>query len=399
MTDKIIVPTADAVITPVLEKMYALRPTCFRHLNLRSGVYWHPVLGYRSQAAKTLARLAAMTTARRLKTATGQDLLDYVASEYDAVPSTEKTFATGQIRVGRANPPPALAPAGTIPKGTKFTRAAVTVLGVEIKAAEFETLVDAFIPADYYIPVTIPVRATREGAHANTPILLTQAASTITFPNLFPNIGIFGFESGGGSEGADDEYVRAYARAFAVGQYGPTSAASRLGALKSTGVRHLLVFDHVPSGTQRVLVADSSWGSSDALASLTQQTMYDADLVGFGCKVLFGKIRSRVISVSATVSLRDANYLVNTTDIDDTIRKAVRSYFDDRADWNVWNTQALTAVIARSHPKIFSCSGVIVRDVNDGLTVPEIVTPDYNAEQTHNYLANNAMSLTYVGPS
>lgn len=402
MTEKIIVPTADAVITPTLEKMYERRPSCFRHLNLRSGIYWHPVLGYRAQAAKMLERLAALAAARRLKTATGRELLDYVASEYDGVPSTDRTFAIGHIKLTRAAPPTPI-PAGTIPKGTRFTRASFDALGVTFETAEYETLTDAFMPLNSTAIVTIPVRSTREGSHANTPLLSGSTTTNITFPRLFQNIVVSEFQAAGGSDGSSgadfDTYVRQYAKAFAFGQYGPTAAASRLGALRSTGVRHLLVYDYIPDGIQNVLVADSAWGSSDRLAAAAQQVMYDADLVGFGCRVRFGKIRNRVISVSATIALRDPNYLGDTTDVDLAVQTAVRSYFDDRADWNVWNTSALKAVIARAHPKIFNCTAAIVRDSSDGSTVSEILTADFAAEQFHHYLANNAMSLTYVGPT
>lgn len=398
MSDKIIIPTADAVVTPVLEKIYEKRPSAFKHLNLRSGVYWHPVLGYRAQAAKMLQRLAALAAERRLRSASGQALLEYVASEYEAVPETGKTFAYGHITLGRA-PLPTAIPPGTIKKGTRFTRTGFTALGVEYATAEYETLASAFMPYNSTDTVTIPVKATREGAHANTPILTADSTVGVTFPALFPNILVLELQAAGGSDGADDDYVRTYAKAQAIGQYGPTASASRLGALAATGVRHLLVYDDAVAAVQRILVADSSWGSSDRLASLAQQSMYDSDVVGFGCKVSVGKLRNKVISVTATVALRDSSYLAETTDVDVAIHNAVRSYFDDRVDFNVWNTDALKSVIARAHPKVFSCSSVSVHDVSDGSTIAEILSPNYATEQFHYYAANNAMQLTYVGPS
>lgn len=399
MTDQIIVPTADAVIQPFLEKLYEQRPTSFPHLNLRKGVYWHPVLGFRAQAARMMQRLVALSAERRLKTATGQALLDYVASEYEAVPETESTVAVGKITLT----PGGDLLGGTIPKGTRFTRAAFKALGIDVQTAEFETETDAYIPVSSSAPVTIPVRATRGGPHANTPILTASSEMGITFPERVADLTVTAFESAGGSDGktssAFDEFVRLYARAYAVGQYGPTTAASKLGALSGSGVRHMLAYDDVTTGSQKVLIADSAWGSSARWAGAVQQAMYDADLVGFGCKVSFMRLRNRVVAIEATVTLRDYNYLAETTEIELAIQKAVRSYFDDRIDWNVWNTDSLKSVIARCHPKIFGCPSVSVKDASTGATVSEIVTADYTAEQFHFYVASNATKLTFAGPS
>lgn len=398
MTDQILIPPADAVITPVLEKMYEKRPSAFKYLNLRSGVYWHPVFGFRAQAARMIQRLALLAAARTLKTAEGQELLDYVASEFEVVPETDKTFAEGTVTIGRSDLTKPL-PGGTFPKGTRILRSAFTALSVSVPAAEYELLAAAVIDVGSTGTVTVPVRATRVGAHANTPTLLTNTQFGITLPGLVQNVAVTDFQTGGGSDGPDDDFVRLFARTFALGQYGPTSAASKLGALSATGVRHMLVFDTVATGTQTVLVADKSWGSSERWAGLVQQSMYDADLVGFGCKIAFARVRNRVISVTASVNLRDANYLKETTDIDVAIQDALRSYFDDRTDWNVWNTDALKSVITRAHPKVFGCSSVAVLDAATASPLSEIISPDYTTEQVHLMLASNGTKLTYLGPS
>lgn len=396
MADKLIVPSADAVVTPVLEKLYELRPASFRHLNLRSGTYWHPVLGFRAQSAVALRRLTSLIAARRLDTAEGRELLDYIASEHEAVPETAATRAEGTITVV----PGAPLLGGTIPRGSKVIRTAVTSLGIDIPTCEFETITDTYVQPGSSTPVVIPIRATREGVEGNTP-LLTAATSTagVSFQTNVRGLTVSAFETAGGSAGADDPYARRFARTYSLGQYGPTSAASKLGALSGAGVRHFLEFDEVSSGTQRVLVADASWASSDRWAKKIQQAMYDADLVGFGCKVTFGRVRNIVIAVDATVVLRDTNFLEETTDVQLAIQKAVRSYFDDRADWNVWNESALRSVIARADRKIFACPSVTVRNASTGATLTEILTPDYTAEQFHYYAASNATKLTFLGPS
>ncbi len=401
MSDRQIIPNADSILSTVLTELYAKRPNAFAHCNLRRGVYFHPCLGFRSQAALMLRRLSKLAAARRLKTATGTELLDYVASEFNAVPDTEKTFAEGSVILSRLDPTLTdQLGGGSYPKGTKFVRTATTIAGVDLATAEYETLIDVHIPQGSTDWVEIPVRAVQAGVSANAPILVGQdMTSSITLPGLVENMLIRDFQAGGGSEGPDDDFVRLYARAYAVGQYGPTSGASRLGALGAGGVRHPLVFDHPQDGSQTILIADSSWGSSRRWASIAQQKIYDADLVGFGCKVKLGQIRSRTIAIVATVSLRDTSFLQDTTDITTAIQAAVRAYFDDRIDWNVWNRDSLRSAISRAHPKIFSCSFAVVKDATTGAAVSEILTPDYDTEQVHLMLANNAMTISFESPS
>lgn len=398
MADDILIPTADAVIIPVLEKIYEKRPSAFRHLNLRSGRYWHPVLGYRAQAARMLKRLALLATARRLKSSSGQELLDYVASEYETVPETDKTFAMGTLLLARDATLPL--PGGVIPKGTRFTRTKFEVIGITFETADYETLTDIYVPADSTASIPVPIRALRPGAHANTPLYDGPGQATgITFPKIVENVSTLFFEAAGGCDGADDDFVRLFAKTFSKGQYGPTSDASKLGALSATGVRHFLVYDEVATGSQKILIADASWGSSARWAATVQQTMYDADLVGFGCKVSFGMIRNKVVAVEATVVLRDPNYLTETTEIDLAIQKAVRSYFDDRVDWNVWSEDGLRAAIARAHPKIFNCPSIAVKEFASGAAVSEILTPNFTTEQFHFLVSSNATKLSYLGPS
>jgi hypothetical protein len=402
-TTKILIPTADAVVEPALEKLYEKRPTSFPHLNLRSGRYWHPVLGFRAQATRLLQRLALLAANRRLNTAKGQALLDYVASEFDAVPETDATIATGAIVIGRADLEADL-PGGPIPKGTLFTRTSFDALGIAFESAEYETLIDAFIDVNSTGNVSIPIQATRAGSQANTPVVTASIDHGITFPPLVENIEVKSFEAAGGSGGrfndtGFDAFVRLFAQASAQGQYGPTSAASKLGALSTAGVRHCLVYDDVPTATQKILIADSKWGSSSRWAAAVHQDIYDAGLVGFGCKIALGPVRNKVVSVDATVVLRDGNYLVETTAIDLAIQSAVRAYFDDRPDWNVWNESALKSAIARAHHKIFRCSSVTVKDAGTGAPLTEILSPDYSQEQFHYFVASNAVKPIYVGPT
>lgn len=623
--EKILVPTADAVMTPVLEKLYVLRPKSYQHLNLAGpGIWHHPAIGYRAQAAFVLKRLAERTANNRLATATGQDLKEYVASEYDVIPDTSNTKAIGEATLVR----PTGKTSGDVPKGTRLSRAANLTTQVPLLAADYETLVDLHFDRDQLVAGPIPVRSIREGSFANHPITVTAnvaldgaiggasmvparalvvtsavatgafavgssvvisgtdatnapisetflvslanggeaisgvalfktvtnvvidpqanssgvfqvgvqsdgvnnsaiktaiassaspslytlsalngtigtgvmnpvrrltaaltasvgsylSTSTITFTGLdsnslplsesilvtMPNGGgtltttgsfsavtsiaveaqinasgsfSFGvafdgadttaiestaggvdggsgeiphgvsvqelfdkfitvgtFSAAGGSDSVDDPYVKTFARAFAQGQYGPTEAASRLGVLRATGVRNLLVFDIPGTGTEQVLVGDVSWASSVGWVNAVQQSLYDSDLIGVGCKVVVAGVTNKVVSVVAEVTLRDKNYLADTTEIDNAIRAAVASYLNDRKDWNIWKTNGLQAAITRAHSKVFNCSSAIMKD-STNTTIPEITNPDYTQPQYHYLLANGAVKITYSGPS
>lgn len=394
MSDKPIVPTADEILTPALERMYELKPNSFQHIDLRTGVYWHPFLAFRSQAALNIRRLASLVAANRLSTAEGKDLQEYVASEYDAVPETDPTFAIGWVTLNRTG-----TGVGDIPKGTRIVRQASPTSQIPHTAAEYVTEVDVHFDPGQLSAFNVPIKAVTPGAAANLPLQTPTVFPSLSLGTVFDStITIGSFTAAGGSDGADDDFVRRYAKAFAIGQYGPTEAESRYGVLRATGVRHLLAFDLPGSGTQRILVADASWGSSVRWANQVQQSLYDNDLVGFGCKVQVRQVRNKVISAEPTIVLRDKNFMTETTEIDLAVASAIRSYFDDRPDWNVWRTSAIQAVITRAHPKILYCPALTIKDVT-GTPMSEIAAPDYNAEQYHYYLARNATKITYQGPS
>lgn len=394
MTDRPILFTADEILGPALDTMYLARPSSFEHINLRKGVYWHPFLGFRGQTAANIARLVSLVEASSLR-ATGQDLLDYVASEYDAIPDTQGSFAVGEVSFTRTT----TITAGDIPQGATLSRAANLTTQVPILPSQYELLVPVHFDVGQDVAGPVPVRAKQTGTAANH-VIRTDTNThgvKVTTPLFDSTITVSDFSAAGGAEKADDNFVRKYARAFAVGQYGPTADASRYAVLRATGVRNLLVYDIPGTGTQKILVADASWGSSARWASAVQQSVYDAGLVGHGCKVVVDQIRNKVITINATVVLRDKNYAVDTTEIDLAIRKGAASYFNDRTDWNVWKTRGLQSAITRTHSKILYCSAVTVTDA-EGNVLNEVSTPDYTSEQFHLYLANGAMNINYQGP-
>lgn len=398
MIDDAVIPTADAILRPALEKMYALRPNSFRHINLRSGVYWHPFLAYRSQAAKMVQRLAGLHKNNTLQ-AEGDELIEYVASEYDAVPQTTETtvFAIGEVVFTRTTS----AVQCDVPKGTRLTRAANLETQIPLPPAIYETLTDVRFDIGQTTSASVPIRAVNAGSAANHPIRSDAVAHGVTLGLdrvRDKTVVVSTFSAAGGSDKASDDYVRDYARAFATGQYGPTADASRYGVLQALGARNVLIYDIPESGTQKILVADGDWASSTRWAKYVQQSMYDNEIVGVGCKVDVDVIQNKVVVAEATVVLRAPDFLTETTAVDEAVRKAVKEYLDERPDWNVWNQDALKGAISRAHAKIFYCSSVTLKDTS-GNTVAEILSPNELAIHYHHYLAQGAVKITYAGPT
>ncbi len=397
MTTRTAVPTSDKILAIALQRFYALRPRSFEHINLRSGRYWQPWLGFRAQIATNIARLSRLVTDSFASTAKGEALIAWVASECAESPDTAETTAIGSLTIGRGDG--STNPAGDIPKGTRFPRAQSTSASVTIEPAVYETLTDAHFDVDQTTPVTIPIRATRPGAHANHPIVIPELAHGVSTPTLFdPTLEVTAFEAAGGAGKMIDGVILRFAKAATPGLYGPTRAASTFGALRTPGVRHCIAFDDPLTGTQRIVAADESWASSSRFSALVERSMFDDGLIGFGCKVSPLGVRNKLISVDLTVRLRDRSYLSDTTVVDEAIKKATRAYFDDRADWNVWKASGLKGAIVRAHRSILNCTSVLVKDTSDSSTLSEIVSPNYTQEQFHYQLANNAMRISYLGP-
>lgn len=398
--------TADEIIGPGLDKFYTLRPRSFQHINLRTGTYWHPWAAQRAQASLALQYLTELVQSNTLD-ATGQSLLDYVRSEFSELP--EANFnglqAVGEVTLTR----PTGLSSGNVAKGYRFFREANDSTQVPWEAAEYETTADAYVDVGQ-LSVTIPIRAVSAGKAANH-LLRTDAVTANVKPAgppLFdPTLTVSAFDAGGGADTRPDQarltqenedYVREYARAFSKGQYGPTRDASKYGALKALGIRHALSYDDLHAATERVLVADESWGSSELLARTAQQLLVDEGLIGFGCVVTATRVRNKLIAARCNVVLRDWQFTSKTDEIDKSIDTAVRDYFDKRADWNLWQKRPLRAAITGAHERILKCSSVMVVDVN-GVEVAEVPTLDMTAEQFHYMLTSGAVTITYSGPT
>lgn len=410
--------TPDEIIAPGLAKLAELRPQSFQHLNYRTGVYWHILAGQRACVARALSRVAELLAANRLST-TGQDLIDYVNSEFTEILGSDLdgNLATGEIVLTRpaltdtGTPAPLLA--GNIPKGQRFIRPANLTALVPFENAEYVTIADYHFVAGQTVSAPIPIEAVRTGATYNHPVTTNPVAHGVTnsgAPLFDTTLKVTGFSAGGGSDAfgsavnfqplnADDanEFVRRFARAYSKGQYAPTDKAAIYGALRGTGARHVITYDDPAKSILKVQIADGAWASSDRWARLVQQSIYDANLVGFGCVVNVVGTRNKVISATANVTLRDWNYTTDTAEIDDAIRTAVADYFNDRPDWNIWKSRALKNAVTRAHKKILKCSSITVFD-EYGAVLSEIASPNYTQEQFHYYLPSKAVTITYVGP-
>ncbi len=398
MTDPLIC-TPDEIIGPAIVEFVSLRPNSLRHINYGEGVYSYVFAGWRAQASLALRRLAFAAKSNRLGLSEGTDLRELVSSEFNTPEDLRPTTAVGEARLIRTT---GSMLKGTIPKGTRFLRPQVEVPPFPLAAASYESIADVTVATGSQT-ATVLIRAVQVGSIANSPLILRtgidptegMAAGLDISDTLFDTaFTVSGYTACGGSDGATNADIRRFAKAFASGQYGPTMGELVAGCLRNTGAKHIVAIDDQDTAQAMVYIADQNWASGDRWASIVEQSLHDNDYVGFGCSVSVQTLRNIIVNVVATVRLRDKRYLSDTSGIDSNIRKAVRGYFDDRPDWNVWKTAGLRAAIARADRRILSCPSAIVRDSDDA-TMAE-TTP--SSDVVHYYLADNAVTVTYQAP-
>ncbi len=273
---------------------------------------------------------------------------------------------------------------GVIPKGTRFRRNARLVAPL-ISEAIFEVPSDVSVPVDQAI-VSVPLVAITEGAVANTP--LSDAGELVTselIDSLFDPLlsTTIAFESAGGSDGASDDDIRQYAKAYYLGQYAPTDGALLAGSFNS-GARHVKISD-MGTGTTTISIADSSWASSANWAAQTKQTLYNEEWIGFGGSVSVGTVVNKLISVTASIVVADQTVLSDTTELVQSARLALTEYLDSRPDWYNWNLAAMRGVLSRlDRKKVLDCLSIEVRDgVGTLLLVPDVAVKHYMLTELH----------------
>lgn len=377
-------PTPDELVQEGIDALVALRPRAAAHIE--SGVYGNIFAGWRAQAALMLRRDADFAKNGRLPFSAGAPLRFIAGSEHDLPTTLEATKAVGQVVLVRA----AGRAGGTIRKGSRFARPADPSSQRLYGSAQCVVDVDVHV-AQGATEVEVPLAASREGAFANRPQTSTPATELEIADNIHDRQAwtVQSYEMGGGSEAVSEDELRRYARAYESGKHGPNIKAALAGVFKA-GARHAVAVDDPSIAALVVHIADRSWGSSARWGRFIRNALFQGKHIGFGCKVLCAPTINEIVAVEADVKVRRPEYLSERTDLDLAIQKALRSYFDDRPDWNQWKTTALRGIIARADRRLLLCSAVSVKRA-DGTTVSE---PAYGSA-THFMLLDNAVRVTY----
>ncbi len=386
-------PTPDELLRPGIDRLVELRPRALAQINYGRGRYSHVFAGWRAQAALMVQRLADYAKNGRLSFAEADALRELAASEFDTLSDLEPATAVGHVRLARIA---GTFPGGTFRQGTRFLGPADTSSRALYPDATYVCAADTFVKQGDTTAL-VPLTASRSGSFANRPFVDAdpEPEDVELADNIFDreNWLITAREMAGGSDGATDDDIRRYARAYAQGQYGPTARATLAGAFRA-GAKHAIVIDDPAIAAQRLYIGDQSWAGSTRWAKAVRQQLSDDKLVGFGCKVLVSYVTNRIISAEVVCKVRRPEYLTDTTSIDTAIQRTLRSYFDDRPDWNRWNAAALRGIVARADRRLLSCSSVTIKDL-DGSPV---AAPTTDAA-VHYMLLANGVSGTYLSPT
>ncbi len=407
MTEQIL-PSANKLLTHAIDAIVANRPSTLPHFNGGGRWYDLPAM-WRGQVVECLARLSSEVKAARLRFAKGDELRELCASEFDTRLPVEPQTAYGAVFVGRPN-------SGSLPPGvlvrkddTWVKNANPNAIPTAVSAATYEVQKTIYVPqggAVFPDFVTVPIKAVRAGAEANTPIFSTPNSpipSNLIQPQrpfYDANFQVQGGEAAGGSSGLTDPVLVAAARAYAIGQYGPTDGAIIAGLLQNQSVRRYAYFRAGALPYAAVYVADESWASTvQWSARLSQSLSYM--WIGFGCRARFGAVINQEVTIDATLALKSSDDLDDTTDIDANVRAAARAYFDDRPDWYRWRSAHLKSALGRADPRIQKCTALTVKDPTTDAAVPEpanTFAQQWSELLVHYYLATNNCNLTFIPP-
>lgn len=384
---KPVVPSPAAIVGAGQVKLVETRPKAFDFVNYGRGNYATVFEGLKAQVTTAVAHLADGVTGANLKLSRGDQLKALIASEFAMPPATGPTKSVGYAVLTRTG----TLLAGSIRKGHRFRRDAEPTKPVALTSADYEADADVAVVAGQ-ATVTVPIVAVRAGVQANTPYFVSSPYRPLVLADapFDTAFAVTSYTTGGGSDGFDDAALVRYARAYAVGRFGPTNDSAILAAL-GAGVRHLLVQDPSPDGTT-LYISDPTWGGSPRWANVVRQSMQDSGYIGNGCKVTVVLIDNTLVNVTLTVRLRETSAFSDTSDIDTAIQKTVRSYFDDRPDFNVYSTQALRGVVSRADKRILRCTSA---SINTLAGTPLTYSAPFFG---HLYLADNAVTTSYLGP-
>ena len=396
MTTIKILPSADEILSEAIQAMVAARPSILKHVNLREGVYWHILSGLRGQIVVILDQIIQRIRAARLPFAEKQFLIDYIRSEYADPPESTPTTAIGHVKLDRVASVTRVS--GTIKKGTRISRTAVSDGPFPLVAAEYITTTDWFVPLGSSVE-RIPVTCTRAGSIGNVPQLATGSYPIeYSVGGLFdPDWTVVEVLAGGGSDGLTDDDYRRFAIVASRGEQAPTNDALALGALQNLGVKRMAVFNGLSFGASIVNIADQNWGGSQEWADTVRSYLYKNDYVGSGCKAAVTYIRNQPIYVGAIVYLRNNADLTAVDDIRVNIQASLRDYFDNRRDFYTFKLSGVRAAIARADTRIQVCSFANVFDSQTDNVIPE-PSGALGPIALHYQLVDNAVSLLFQPP-
>lgn len=433
MPDRPQVPRIAQLLGPAIDAWVRARPGVLPFLNLGAGRYADILAGWEAQCALINRQIADEVASARLALAKGDALTQLAASEFQTLRDSAATYSVGQAFLARTG----ALPGGVVPKGFRFSRPAATTYTPPFPAGAYVATRDVSV-AQGISSFAVPITASLAGSAANAPYYegdntAAGAASLALGDTAFDaNVTIAGYQASGGSDGEGDDDLRAQAKAYACGRFGPTLGAIVAGALSGIGVHRAVVFDVTqtqglqdgryqidpaplivdpttpfsPAAYTAVAIADQSWSSSNNLLGgiatiwegLVGQVIADG-FQGVGGQVIVTGVGNLRIRVDASILLRDGDDLKDTSDIDAAVLTAATSYFDDRPDWYTWTTRGLRAWLSRAHPKILSCPTVTVRRLFDNAPIAQ--PPAYplasvrGIQATHWSLAQNGLTPTY----
>lgn len=413
-------PLLDDILSRGVDAIIEARPSAAKHTVL--GEYGKILAGWRAQLALVLAYVSSEIRASRLPLATGQPLLQLLASEFLATIVPGPTAALGEVTLSRfqidstASGAATFTP-GVIKKGTRFVKRANPTASPAIAASEYESIEPVYCgsaasftssgpPYTHRQSVVVRLRAKRSGEAGNGVVFWNNPSGTslisisdTLFDSTTTTVGytrwrLDGGQAGGGLDAQSDEELRSLGQALATGQFAPTVSAALAGALNENGVVHAVAQKDLEQAIQNVFIADRSWAWSLSLQDRATQAIRDA-WQGFGCRVALAPIQNFLVGISCSIVLTDPKYAADTFDIRESVRKAIRSYFDERPDFYVWRNQAIRAVIAHSDPRILTCDAATVLDGYSGAALSE----PSGGTRFHYYLADSGVTLSIASPS
>lgn len=406
---KPILPSASSFVTAAIDAIVAERPETAALFNQPGTAWANLPIVWRAQALVLLARLGGEVRAARLKFSTGDALRALCASEFQTQLPPNPQTALASVQLYRPN---AVAGQGVIRAGTAFTKLAnPKATPLPIPAATYVTTSTVYVSATD-LTVTLPLVATSPGSAANLPVFVGQSNGGLIQPAepLFDPSFTWSTDptntatatASGGSDGLPDAVLVAAARAYAIGQFGPTQGALIAGLLRQQSVRHYAEFPATLSlPYAQAYIADQSWAQCPPWVGSVAQVVADA-WTGFGCRIRFGGVQNLQIVASPTIVLNSTNDLNSTDAIDANVRAVAEAYFNDRPDWYRYRLGTLQALLSKADPRIRQCSAVTVTDALTGAVVPEVPNAfgsTWTPYLVHPYLTDRNCQATYLPPS